>query len=462
MNVCPGLSLCPWRIACLAYFAWLGACHTNAPSDVRDAKDVPAAPAIPALPPKAALPLEGTQRGPSLRETRVIEELMGAAERVRGLAFRQPVPVLVEDRTRITSYVESQIEDDELDRARVVYTALGLLEPGLDVRALLLRLMGEQVVGYYDAEAKHLVVRDDVMRAFGRGRPDGEEDEEGSELGEARIVLVHELVHALQDQHLKLSANIEAERDTDADNAFHALVEGDATLAMIGYALERENIPLDRLTSNPAQVQSFSDVVRRSPLAGTELEQAPAIVRVPLLSAYVDGLAFCASLHGLGGFAEIDRAHSQPPVSSEQVLHPERFADPDAPEKLSLPEFPELVAAGYELVREDTLGELEIAVYFGQGADEREAKRAATGWDGDRVRVYRAATEPPAVVWLSSWDTELDAREAEAAAHRVVTKTRTPAADRWAVERKGQRLLIVRDLAPKLRARILAVALANP
>jgi hypothetical protein len=341
----------------------------------------------------------------------------------------------------------------------VVYAALGLLAPDLDVRALLLRLMGEQVVGYYDAEAKHLVVRDDVMLAFARG--DDANAEEGSDLSEARIVLVHELVHALQDQHLKLSEHIKAERDTDADNAFHALVEGDATLAMIGYALEREQIPLASLTSNPAKVKIFSEQVQRSPLAGTELEQAPAIVRVPLLSAYVDGLAFCASLHGAGGFAAIDRAHAQPPVSSEQVLHPERFAHADMPETLALPELPELAAAGYELVREDTLGELEIGVYFGQGSREVDAKRAADGWDGDRLRVYRSRHQPPAVVWLSAWDSERDAQEAESAAARVATHTGTPAADRWQVVRNGKRLLILRDLAPELRARIPQLALTR-
>lgn len=443
-------------LLCVAWSVPSGACSKPAAVDPRDVREAP--PPSPAAVVAQPEPTpQGTRRGPSPREARVIEELMGAAERVRGLRFTQPVPVLVEDRDRITSYVETQIEDEELDRARVVYTALGLLAPDLDVRALLLRLMGEQVVGYYDAEEKHLVVRDDVMRAFTRS--EGDEADESTELSEARIVLVHELVHGLQDQHLALFAHIKAERDTDADNAFHALVEGDATLAMIGYALERESIPLDRLTSNPAQVRSFSDVVRRSPLAGTELEQAPAIVRVPLLSAYVDGLAFCASLHGAGGFAAIDRAHSAPPFSSEQILHPERFSDPDVPEKLSLPEFPELTAQGYELVREDTLGELEIGVYFGQGLKEVEAKRAAAGWDGDRLRVYRSPAEPPAVVWLSAWDTELDAREAEAAAQQVAKQTRTPAADRWAVERKGLRLLIVRDLAPALRAPIPALAL---
>jgi hypothetical protein len=442
-------------LLCLAF---VSACSSAAPaSDPQDAHDAQSKPS-PLPPPKPAPAPAGTRRVPSARESRVIDELMGSAERVRGLQFKQPVPVLVEDRDRITAYVETQIEDEELDRARVVYAALGLLPPDLDVRSLLLRLMGEQVVGYYDAEEKHLVVRDDVMRAFARG--DDANAEEGSDLSEARIVLVHELVHALQDQHLNLFKNIHAERDTDADNAFHALVEGDATLAMIGYALEREEIPLSRLTSNPAQIQSFSDVVRHSPLAGTELEQAPAIIRVPLLSAYVDGLAFCASLHGMGGgFSAIDRAHANPPVSSEQVLHPLRFADPDAPQALTLPDLPELAAAGYEVVREDTLGELEMGVYFSQNAREADAKRAADGWDGDRLRVYRSKTEPPAVVWLSVWDSERDAQEAEAAAAHVARQSASPAPDRWEVVRKAKKLLIVRDLPPPLRARIPALAL---
>jgi hypothetical protein len=259
----------------------------------------------------------GTSREPTLREARVIQELMRNAEQVRHLRFKGPVPVLVQDRERITAYVETQIEDDELARAHTVYTALGLLDARADVRGMLLRLMGEQIVGYYDAEAKHLSVRDDVMRAFARNTaqedaPGFEEDDGQDELIEARIVLVHELVHALQDQNLGLSARIEEKRDTDAENAFHALVEGDATLAMIGHALEREGIPLHRVTGNPAQVRSFPELVRQSPLAGSELEQAPAIVRVPLLSAYVDGLSFCASLHGAADWAGVDRAYGDP------------------------------------------------------------------------------------------------------------------------------------------------------
>ncbi|HEX2679014.1 MAG TPA: hypothetical protein VHM19_20330, partial [Polyangiales bacterium] len=151
-----------------------------------------------------AAPKKGQGRAPTAAEARVISELMGAAERVRGLRFEHDVPVVVEDRERITAYVESEIEEDELERERTVYIALGLLSPDLDVRALLLRVMGEQIVGYYDPESGRLVVRDDVMEAFARAGG----DDERSDLVEARTVLVHELVHALQDQNLNLSAHV--------------------------------------------------------------------------------------------------------------------------------------------------------------------------------------------------------------------------------------------------------------
>jgi hypothetical protein len=456
--------------AAILLAAWLAACGDGAtkaaPSDAREVSPTvvataATASAAPARPKRTPAAIGGTRRSPSLRESRVITELMSAAERVRSLRFKRPVPVLVEDRARITDYVSSQLEEEELERARIVYTALGLLPVDLDVRGLLLRLMGEQVVGYYDADEKHLVVRDDVMRGFTQAHEPHESDD-NNDLGEARIVLLHELVHALQDQNLQLSSHIHAERDTDASNAFHALVEGDATLAMIGYALEREQIPLHRLTGNPTQVRSFSDVVRRSPLAGSELELAPAIVRVPLLSSYVDGLAFAASLHGSGGFAAVDRAHANPPASTEQVLHPERYAPrPDAPTPVVLPELPQLSAAGYELVREDTLGELEMGVYLGQDLPEDQAKSAALGWDGDRIRVYRAKNRPAAVVWLSVWDSDSRAEQAAGAAQRVVAMRGKELRARCSVEQHGKTVLVLRDLEPGLRDAVASAILPN-
>jgi len=392
--------------------------------------------------------IRGQTRGVTARELAAIDELMQAAERVRGLRFARDVPVLVQDTDAIMSYVDSQIEAEELERARVVYTALGLLDPELDVRALLLRLMGEQIVGYYDVDRHHLVVREDVMRAFGGAR------EQVVDVAEARVVLVHELVHALQDQHLGLPSIMNEERDSDADNAFRALVEGDATLAMIAFAMQRESVPLSELTSNPARVRNLSELVRASPLAGTELGSAPAIVRVPLLSAYVDGLTFAANLHGDGGWGRVNRAHADPPVSTEQVLHPERFVRRDAPERLRLPDARNALGAGYDLVHEDSLGELELSVYFGQVGNERAAKRAAHGWDGDRLYAYRGPSGAISIVWLTTWDDEREAVQATEAAEHVLSSAPKAEQAHQLVAREGRALLIARQLPAALHTDI--------
>jgi hypothetical protein len=395
-------------------------------------------------------PARGRTRKVTPAERRAIAELIAAAEQVRGLHFAREVPVLVQDSDAIMAYVDSQIETDRLERARVVYSALGLLPPELDVHALLLRLMGEQIVGYYDVEQHRLVVRDDVMRAFG-----GAEDQ-AVDLTEARVVLVHELVHALQDQHLGLSISMHEERDSDAENAFHALVEGDATLAMIAFAMQQQEVPLSELTRNPARVQSLSQLVQSSPLAGTELGGAPAIVRVPLLSAYVDGLTFAANLHGDGGWGRVNRAHADPPASSEQVLHPERFVRRDVPQRLHLDDAKAALGADYELIHEDTLGELELAVYFGQAGGERPAQRAAQGWGGDRLYAYRAANREVSIVWLLVFDDEREAREAEEAAQRV--RSAAPEAERaeHLAQRSGRALLVLRHVPATLHAAVRA------
>lgn len=385
---------------------------------------------------------KGNTRPVTDRERHAIDELMEAAQRIRGLRFERDVPVLVQDPTAIMAYVETQIDAKELERSRMVYVALGLLSPKLDVRSLLLRLMGEQIVGYYDLDRGYLVVRDDVMRAFGGARTAAPVD-----LAEAKVVLVHELVHALQDQRLGLSARMDEKRDSDGDSALRSLVEGDATLAMIAYSLQGESVPLSDLTTDPARVRNLSEFVRSSPLAGSELGSAPAIVREPLLSSYVDGLTFVANLHGDGGFSRINRVHADPPQSTEQVLHPERFVHHDAPQSLRLKDAGTALGSQYALWHEDTLGELEMRIYFAQGSTDSIAARAAQGWGGDRLYAYRSAAGQMAVVWLTTWDKQLEADEAQTAAEHVLV----PAHATDFVARSGTALLIARGIPTELQ-----------
>lgn len=403
-------------------------------------------------PPNAEAPQSTPSRSPDENERRAIVELAHAAEQIRGLQFASPVPVLVQNRDAITQYVESQIEEDAITRGRTLYVALGLLPPDLDVRAQLLGLLGEQILGYYDAERKHLVVRDDVMHAMGTHVGDS------LRLEEARLVLVHELVHALQDQHLKLSANIDKERTSDAENAFRSLIEGDASLAMIGYMFEQSGVPLRQLTSDPSRIRGIENSETRDAVGagGEQLAGAPAILRVPLLSAYRDGLTFCAFAHSRGGWTAVDLAHDNPPGSTEHILHPEIWTSGQQADVVEIGDLPALTAAGFAPVETTTLGELETGVYFGLGQTQAEAERSAAGWGGDQVRVYQGSGAQTPVVWFTTWDDRREAAEAEAAAQ--LASRQGPASERsqGRVQRVGRAVLILRHVPEPLHASIVA------
>lgn len=374
-------------------------------------------------------------------EARAFEPLLEAAQRIRGLRFVRPVPTRVQSQDDIVAFVRAQIDRDELEHARVFYVALGLLPPDLDVERMILAVMGEQIVGYYDPDAAVMVVREDVVAELGRGGDLARE--------QSALVLVHEYVHALQDQHLGLGERQHDERTIDEDNAFASLVEGDATLAMIGWIVESQGHRLSTLTRDP---DVLSEIVRTSPTVagGAELDSAPAIVRAPLLSRYLDGLVFTAALHGRGGFRWIDEAFQRAPTSTEQILHPDRYLARERPEPVPMPPLDALTDAGLVVHDEDTLGELETSIYFAQGTPRDRSEAAAAGWGGDRLRVYTRAGGGTTAVWLTAWDDEREAIEAEAAAARVRDLAPAERAAHQLVQRIGRAVLIVRDLDPAL------------
>ncbi|MGB5416045.1 MAG: hypothetical protein WBN01_15485, partial [Polyangiales bacterium] len=331
--------------------------------------------------------------------------------------------------------LRSQIEDEEIERARLVYGALGLLDAEDDLYSIFAGVLGEQVIGYYDPDTGRLVIRDDVMAGLaGSFGPE--------QAQEARLVLVHELVHALQDQRLELGESYQKERTADADNAFRAVVEGDATLAMVAEALRQQGIPLSAAT---AGIQQMGDYVALDALVrGEKLDEAPAILRVTLVAPYLRGLQFVAAVQGRGGWPAVNNAHRRPPATTEQVLHPDKYFAREPGEAITIPKNEALVAAGFDRIEEDTLGELELSVYLGQGRASGTHEEAAAGWAGDHLVVYRR-DEKSAVIWWTSWDSELDAQEAFTAARSV-----SPKDSNARVERRGRFVLIVRGLPHRL------------
>jgi len=397
-------------------------------------------------------PLRG--RDPDRDEIAALREAMRIAERLRSLRFERPVPVRVQSRVEITDFVRSHIEDDELEEARLFYVALGLLAPDVDVRAMVLAVMGEQIAGFYDPRRHTMVVRDDVMEEMTRLTARG-----GSILGTpSAMVLVHEYVHALQDQRLGLTSDDDS-RSIDAENAYASLVEGDATLTMLGIGLAGTDRTLDDLTRTPGFLRSQLAASADAGPEGSELANAPAIFRAPLMSRYLDGLVYVGALHGQedGGFSAIDDAFRTPPVTTEQVLHPARYLAGELPEPITLPALASMPAAGFVALEEETLGELELSVYFGRGTGSDRDRDAAAGWDGDRIRVYHRPESPAgptamALVWLTAWDDEREALEAESAARRVATTTPPTPAGPVVITRRGRALAITAGLPTDAQA----------
>lgn len=424
----------------------VAACH-------RQAKPEPTSPlsaerfeavSIPATPEPEPPPLpapSGVARPATAAEQAMIAELSRAAESVRQLRLLRPVTIEIEDGQAIVNSLRSQIEESEIERARLVYGALGLIDPDEDLQSVFSAVLGEQVIGYYDPDTGRLVVRDDVM--------EGLSGEFGPEqMQEARLVLVHELVHALQDQRLGLGESYEEERTADADNAFRSVVEGDATLAMLAHALRQQGIPLSAAT---AGIQQMGDLVDIEGLVrGEKLDEAPAILRVTLVAPYVRGVQFVAAVQGRGGWPAVNNAHRAPPTTTEQILHPEKFFAHERGEPIEVPDNEGLLAAGFERADEDTLGELELSVYLGQDRPSGTNDRAAEGWAGDRLVVYVRGSEK-AVVWWTTWDTEEDAKEAYEAARALSQQRR-----QVSVERKDRSLLILHRIPAKLERSVKA------
>ncbi len=272
------------------------------------------------------------------------------------------------------------------------WAALGLVPAGTDLEQVYITLLGDQVAGYYDPETDEMVV---VSEAEGFGPLE-------------EFTYSHEAVHALQDAYLGLGDLIGEDAPELSDDAALALVslyEGDATAASLDY-----------VAADPALA---AGLVLASGAAAAPLE-GPAALAVWLIFPYTQGLEFVQALRGAGGWAAVDAAYTDPPTTTEQVLHPERFSERDEPTEVALPEAGAL-GEGWREIDQDTAGELLTSVILadlaeGQGFNAllgtldlpEPARNAAAGWDGDRYALWSRDDEE-VLVWRSVWDTEGDA-----------------------------------------------------
>jgi hypothetical protein len=352
---------------------------------------------------------------------RLVDSLRPSVEQSVGLRFRTPPRSAVRSKAQVRAYLAAKL-DQELPPARArgleaAYRLFGLIPDTLALRPLLLDLLTEQVVGFYDP---------DSLTLFGVA---------GTEPAQLRLVLAHEMVHALQGQYLPLDSILEARGDNDRQSAAQAILEGQATLASL-----RVLAPGQDVLANPAFWQTYREQVRAAQETMPELARAPRVVRESLIFPDLAGAEF------MRWWGEHERGMPfgpRMPSSTEQVMYPAHYAGGDAPIVLRFADSATSTAPLGGVLHEDVLGEHEMEVLGVALSGAGAPGDAPIGWGGDRYRIYQT-TAGPALVWYTVWDTP-------AAAERFRTDTGRRLLARGRPGYRGELVALTLEGRPALR-----------
>jgi hypothetical protein len=214
----------------------------------------------------------------------------------------------------------------------------------------------------------------------------------------------------LQDQNYGLRTGLKYNDDycqthSEYCAAVQALVEGDAVESemqwLTQYATAKDKLDIAQAANNS-----------QSPV----FDSVPDIIKDELLFPYQTGNAFVAALFDKGGWAAVDNAYHNPPVSTEQIMHPELYPN-DKPAEIILPDLLSVLGPGWTKVDQDVMGELDTYELLAKGINQAArlpdniAYQSAAGWGGDAYAIFKNAQNQPVLVLSDQWDTNKDATE---------------------------------------------------
>ncbi|MCB1150681.1 hypothetical protein KDK88_04000, partial [bacterium] len=373
----------------------------------------------------AALPAAAVETVTDASPALEVEEIMHLIEKVREKPFLESIRAADQSVADFEAYLDrtldAQIPPELAENYETIMRAVGLYRgEGLgDFKAVSKMVMMSQAAAYYDPEtaAFYVVMHDmaDSMR---------------------RPVYAHELTHGLQDQHFDLNAYLldhaGGALNDDQLLARQAVVEGEATYVMtiasvvdmLGMTPPREMLGIGIEMQAGMSAKQLSAMVEGSPVlaemggdmaaAVEAMDEIPAFLMETLMGSYLKGQAFIHAVQA-GGWTAVDALYAKPPVSTEQILHPEKYAAGEVPVRFDLDALDPVLTQGWTRLHANTLGEMQWRVVLEEHGLDDIARDVAAGWDGDAYAVYADAADATLLLLTTHWDTEQDAEEFEAA-----------------------------------------------
>ena len=275
---------------------------------------------------------------------------------------------------------------ERTDAIEALYVTMGVLDRETDLQELLLGILGEGILGFFDAEEKKLFVVKDAP-----------------EFGPVEILTYsHEFAHSLQQERFDIHSTSEALRGRmDELRAFRALVEGDASITELFYTFN--------YMSEDERAEAVAAGQNRP---SSPIESAPHLLQRTIRFPYIEGTQFVAALYlSINDWDVVNEAFVRLPQSTEQILHPEKYMLGEAPVDVILPDLSAALGDAWTLVRQDTLGEFLILAYLEAEVPSETAFLAAQGWGGDTYLLFRGPAGESLLVSSATWDSEGDAGE---------------------------------------------------
>ena len=374
------------------------------------------------------------QKGKPNRQDVICERFKKTAEEVQpivasltGIPAGKPLEVVMLTRAELQHFLKSTVEleypEHMLIKQGRSLAELGLLPKGYDLESGLLGMLHEQIGGMYDPRAKILKGMSDL--------PPG-----ATTSATMNMTISHEMTHALQDRVMDMVSHMNAAlKDQDYEYSFRSVIEGMAGIVMLAAA---QKLTLDGVPDMEAfWMSQFDQILKENPTGA--LAAAPPYLQKLLISPYAEGGAFIQAWIRANPGKKLETLLRSVPVSSEQILHFEKYAAGDTPEALDLSGVGKAVPENWVPYYANSLGEFDLRMLFeSREATRNDAVETAAGWDGLRYQAYETGPDTLVLVASSAWDSEKDAEEFSQGLDALLSKTREEGD--FALLRRGARV----------------------
>jgi len=311
-----------------------------------------------------------TGAGSTAEFLKVTDQVMAEMSKIIGLSQTEPLKKSLRSREDIRAYLIEQMKEDKEPEKRYAdektLEKLGLMPKDFPIDSFLLDLLTEQVAGLYDTKSKEFFIADWIA-------PEDQKE-----------VMAHELTHALQDQHYHIDPWRDAAKpNDDAESARDAVLEGSAVAAMLDYGLHQQGSSLADIGG--MSIGSMLGNMDDSPM----LKKAPPFLADSLLFPYSAGADFSmAILKARGGWPGFHTVFENPPLSTQQIIHPDMYLNNVAPQPVKLPDLSKDFGNDWKMLDSNVLGEFGLQELLKQFLGESRADDLSPAWAGDRYAIY--------------------------------------------------------------------------